>query len=208
MNRAIVLAAFLPVLLAGCPLPQPLPDYPAGTVTPPRILMDPLTLAQSMIQVPAGCGTAPSYPLAAKLIDDNTSETVTARWFVDYDHQNSERCAPAKPEDVITGPGDQASNPTRRDVPPYRFAPYDHDPVLGGTIRSGPGVVHVVELVVSNRFDASADDVALCTGDVPDDLFPYRMPAVDGGTHFETQIYRWVFVNVPESDAVKCPAPP
>ena len=206
MNRALVAGASLLVLLAACPLPQPLPDYPAGTVTPPRILMDALMQPASVTQVPASCtGAAPSYDLSAVLVDDNTSETVTARWFVDYDQTNSERCAPAKPEDVITGPGDSASDPTRRAVPPYHFAPYDHDPVVGGTDREGPGVVHVLELVVSNRFDASSDDVALCTSEVAAGVYPYRMPATQGGTRFETQVYRWVFVNVPESPSVPCP---
>jgi hypothetical protein len=205
VNRALVAGASLLVLLAACPLPQPLPDYPAGTVTPPRILMDPLMQPSSVTQVPASCtGAAPSYDLSAVLVDDNTSETVTARWFVDYDHANSERCTPARPEDVITGPGDQATNPTHRQVPAYHFAPYDHEAVLGGTDRAGPGVVHVVELVVSNRFDSSTDVQGLCTADVAADKFPYRMPASEGGTHFETQVYRWVFVQV-SSATVLCP---
>ncbi len=206
MNRALVAGVALLVLLAGCPLPQPLSDYPAGTVTPPRILMDPLAQGESAVRVPAGCtGTPPSYDLTAQLVDDNTSETVTARWFVDYDRENSARCAPASPEEVITGPGDQAKDPTRRTVAPYHFAPYDHDPVLGGTDPSAPGVIHVVELVVSNRFDPSVDDVSLCTPDVAADTSPFRMPASQGGVHFETQTYRWVFVNVPPSAAVACP---
>lgn len=206
MNRALVAAVSLLLVLAGCPLPQPLPNYPAGTVTPPRILMDPLAQAQSFIPVPAGCtGTAPSYGLAAQLVDDNTSETVTARWFVDYDRSNSARCAPAVPENVITGPGDQAKDPTHRSVPAYLFAPYDHEPVLGGTDPSGLGVIHVVELVVSNRFDANVDQVSLCTPDVPATIYPFRMPASQGGVHFETQTYRWVFVNMPPSDALPCP---
>ncbi len=206
MNRALVAAVALLVLLAGCPLPQPLSDYPAGTVTPPRILMDPLVQAQSAVRVPAGCtGTAPAYDLGAELVDDNTSETVTARWFVDYDRQNSARCAPAIPDENITGPGDQAKDPTRRTVAPYHFAPYDHDPVLGGADPTAAGVVHVVELVVSNRFDASVDEVSLCTPTVAADTYPFRMPASEGGVHFETQTYRWVFVNVPPSADVACP---
>jgi len=206
VNRALVTGAALLTLLAACPLPQPLPSYPAGTVTPPRILMDPLMQPQSAILVPSSCtGTAPAYDLQAQLVDANTTETVTARWFVDYDQRNSARCAPAKPEDVITGPGDQAADPTRRDVPPYHFAPYDHDPVLGGPDPSGPGAIHVLELVVSNRFDATDDDVGLCTSAVPAQTFPFRTPASQGGVHFETQVYRWVFVNVPASASVPCP---
>jgi hypothetical protein len=35
IRRALTL--FAAAALAGCPLPQPLPDYPPGTITPPRI---------------------------------------------------------------------------------------------------------------------------------------------------------------------------
>ncbi len=43
MTRTRTIAAALAALgLAGCPIPQPLPDYPAGTITPPRILVDEL----------------------------------------------------------------------------------------------------------------------------------------------------------------------
>lgn len=203
MNRALVAGASLLALLAGCPLPQPLPSYPAGTVTPPRILMDPLMQSQSTIRVPAACSTAPAYDLAAELVDDNTSETVTVRWFVDYDRTNQTLCVPAQ-EDVLTGPGDQAPDPTRRTAPPFHFAPYSRFPVVGGTDPEAPGIVHVVELAVSNRFDTTTDDQALCTGAVPAGTFPFRMPASQGGSHFETQTYRWIFVNVSDP-GVPCP---
>jgi hypothetical protein len=205
VNRALAAGVALLLLLAGCPLPQPLPSYPAGTVTPPRILMDALSEPQSVIQVPSGCSNAPSRDLQAELVDANTSETVTVRWFVDYDRESNARCVTAVPEEVLTGPGDQASNPTHRQVSPYHFVPYDHDAVLGGPDKTAPGVVHVVELVVSNRFDSNDDQVALCTKDVPEDVFPFRMPATQGSVHFETQTYRWVFVNVPESPTLPCP---
>jgi hypothetical protein len=206
MNRIVPAAAAL-ALLAGCPLPQPLADYPAGTVTPPRILMDQLTPREAVIRVPAGCtGAAPSWDLHASLVDTNVDEAVTARWFVDYDPTNSARCAPAVPQSVIEGPGQQAQDPTHRAVPAYRFAPYDHSAVLGGgASASAPGVVHVVELVVSNRFDAAADDMALC---VPGSTAPFafRTAARDGTVQFETQTYRWVFVSEPASVAgVPCP---
>jgi hypothetical protein len=175
-------------------------------VTPPRILMDSLMQPRSPTLVPSSCtATAPAYDLQAALVDANTGEPITARWFVDYDQQNSARCPPAKPEDVITGPGDQAADPTRRTVPPYHFAPYDHDPVLGGPDPAAPGVIHVVELVVSNQFDAASDLVSLCTPAIPTTTFPFRTPASQDGVHFETQVYRWVFVNVPASASVPCP---
>ena len=47
-------------LLAGCPLPQPLPDYPEGQpITPPRIVVDDtfrtVAYPESVVRVPAGC---------------------------------------------------------------------------------------------------------------------------------------------------------
>ncbi len=204
MNRAPVTALALLTLLAGCPLPQPLASYPSGTVTPPRILMDSIVHPEGLVQVPAGCTTAPSWDLSATLLDNDTTETVTARWFVDYDRQNSARCVPAVPEAVIPPPEDGVDDPTRRAVSPYRFAPYDHAPAVGPvTSADAAGAVHLVELVVSNRFDTSLDLVTLCTTGA--ETYPFRTPAVEGSFQFETQVYRWVFVNVEASEAVPCP---
>ncbi|HUL60397.1 MAG TPA: hypothetical protein VLU43_14030, partial [Anaeromyxobacteraceae bacterium] len=62
-----------------------------------------------------------------------------------------------------------------------------------------PGIVHVVELVVSNAFDPAA---------VPgNSALPYRT-ALPG---FETQVYRWTFLLVnatltpPSTYEVVCP---
>ncbi len=207
MNRASIALAAL-ALLTGCPLPQPLADYPAGSVTPPRILMDQLDPRETVIRVPADCPTAPSWPLAAVLVDTNTDETVTARWFVDYDRRNSARCRFEESED-IPGPGDEVEDPTRREVTPFDFRPYDYPAVLGGGADPrGTGVVHVVELVVSNRFDPEADDAGLCASDVPPERFPFRTADQDGTVQFETQTHRWVFVSEPETGAVPCPTSP
>ncbi len=202
----IVPALALAGLLTGCPLPQPLAEYPKGTVTPPRILMDDIVHGETIIHVPAGCtGAKPSYDLAASLVDNDTTEAVTARWFVDYDRYNSARCVEAIAQAVLPGPGDEAADPTHRTVPPYRFVPYDHPAYAGATADpTGPGVVHVVELVVSNRFDVSADTNTLCVPGATGAL-PYRTPAHDGDVQFETQTYRWVFVSqAPDAD-VSCP---
>jgi hypothetical protein len=205
VNRAPIVALSLLTLLSGCPLPQPLASYPSGTVTPPRILMDSIGHPDTINQVPAACtGSFPSYDLSATLVDNDTTEAITARWFVDYDQHNSARCVPAVPETVIPAPPDGASDPTRRQVSAYRFVPYDHLPTVGpDSVADGAGAIHVVELVVSNRFDTSRDDVALCTADATG--FPYRTPATQGSFHFETQVYRWVFVNVAASDSLPCP---
>lgn len=202
---ALAAGAVLLLLLAGCPLPQPLADYPQGTVTPPRILMDSVSPTGTVVRVPAGCETPPTYDLRASLVDNDTSETVTVRWFVDYDPHNTARCTPVVPQEAIAGPGDEAEDPTLRAVSPYLFAPYDHTAALGQTDAAAAGSFHVVELVVSNGFDASADQIALCTPSLAAGTSPFRMPASEGGVLFETQTYRWVFVNVEQSADVKCP---
>ena len=204
MNRALAGGSAALLLLAACPLPQPLPEYPAGTVTPPRILMDGIAFPDTTNLVPSQCtGSPPDYPLTAQLVDPNTSESITARWFVDYDRQNSARCTPVTQE-VIPGPGDeQPGDPTRRSVHTYQFRPYDFPAVITGTDSLSPGTVHVVELVVSNNFDPTNDDSSLCTPGTA--VFPFRTPASSGGVNFETQTYRWVFVNVASSTAVPCP---
>lgn len=206
MRRSTVAAIATTVALAGCPLPQPLPSYPAGTVTPPRIVSASTTSGvESIVTVPANCLTPPSYSLDAKIFYQE-SVTVEARWFVDYrtDSQdrstvrNTIRAVPPDPNPLIL----------ERQVPTFTFSPYGFNPAaeLAGTFASptAPGVVHVVELVVSNGFASPPGDA----------LEPNRTPGTtaDGGT-FEIQTYRWMFVNVPESTGctagepgcVKCP---
>lgn len=204
MNRALAGGSAALFLLAACPLPQPLPEYPAGTVTPPRIHMDSVAYPDTTNLVPSECtGNLPDYPLNAELVDPNTSESISVRWFVDYDRQNSARCAPVTQE-VIPGPGDQEpGDPTRREVRTYHFRPYDFPAVVTGTDPLSPGTVHVVDLVVSNSFDPANDDSSLCTPGTA--VFPFRTPASSGGVNFETQTYRWVFVNVAPSATVPCP---
>jgi hypothetical protein len=199
VNRHPIAAAALLLLLAACPLPQTLPDYAKGTVTPPRIVMDGMTYSETIIQVPAACAataTAPSgptYPLDATLIDNDTSEKVTARWFVDYQATSSARCFYAQ-QSVIAAPSDTS---TERAVPTFTFVPYDFAPTLGDhSSYDEAGIIHVVELVVSNQFD-TASDTASAT-------LPYRTPAYVDGVQFETQTFRWVFVTVPQSASVVC----
>jgi hypothetical protein len=186
MTRRTLLA-LAAAALAGCPLPQPLPDYPPGTITPPRIIAASATRpAESIIPVPAGCAEEPVYPLDAR-IHYQEAVAVEARWFVDYKNdvasrfniQNATREVPPDPDPTVL----------ERDVPTFTFSPYDYPPPaelgLGGTPWSSPGVVHVVELVVSNGFDPN-----------PEALDPNRTPAVNGLLRFEVETFRWVFVNV------------
>ncbi|ACL65564.1 conserved hypothetical protein [Anaeromyxobacter dehalogenans 2CP-1] len=189
MNRPLLPAALgaLALALAGCPLPQPLPDYPkGGTITPPRILADGITVngvaaaGVPLVTVPADCaGAEPRYELAAQLLDSNTLEQVEVRWFVDY--QPTQGGASWVRQESVPASADQTV--LTRDPSPFTFLPYQHAPRTAGA-------VHVVELVVSNNFFAPADEAAL----------PNRSAA----SGFETQVYRWTFLLVPGTDG--CPA--
>ncbi len=200
--RRIPLAAIATALaLAGCPLPQPLPTYPAGTVTPPRILSASASGgSQSLVPVPAGCATPPTYFLDARIFYQE-SVTIEARWFVDYRKDIASRYAYQTRGEVPPNPDALV---LERQVPQYEFKPYDFPPGTELGISSGPwpwsapGIVHVVELVVSNGFDNS-------TSPLPPE--PNRTPATtaDGTSQFEIQTYRWVFVNVPEDATATCP---
>jgi hypothetical protein len=200
-----VIALSLAAVLAGCPIPQPLPDYPAGTITPPRILVDELVGdGKPIIFVPSGCTTTqPSYHLSARVVDTNTIETIDTRWFVNYDAGNSQD-AMYELRDAVPPNAD----PTilTRDVPPrvsgvpqyFLFKPYDFGPAqgapdVGHSAKPYPdtGILRVVELVVSNGFDPAQATSVL----------PNRAPAPG----FETQVFRWVFLSVPESASVRCP---
>lgn len=203
MRSGALAAVAASAALAGCPIPQPLPDYPAGTVTPPRIVMDQIAQRDTVVRVPTNCtSTAPTYDLAATLIDVNTIEVVRARWFINYDPSDSSRFTPIQQVDI---PGVDANPPvTTRSVPVFTFRPYDGFPTIGGTgggSGRNVGAVHVVELVVSNGFDPDASG--------PPAVLPNRTPLVG----FETQGYRWMFLTVAESPGcslgdpgcVRCP---
>ncbi len=204
MRRSSVAAVAIALALAGCPLPQPLPTYPAGTITPPRILAATTTSGvQSITLVPANCaGTPPAYPLDATIFYQE-SIAIEARWFVDYRTdqpnryviQNPDRQVPPNPNPAILD----------RPVPTFTFRPYGY-PAPSELIPAGsptpspsaPGVVHVVELVVSNGFASPPADAAQ----------PNRTPGTtaDGTSQFEIQTYRWTFVTVPEDPTATCTA--
>ncbi len=200
MRRAALAAAGLSLALAGCPIPQPLPDYPAGTVTPPRILADEIvgaTDGNPMIFVPAGCATTePSYPLAASVSDTNTIESIEARWFVNYDPRYQPNFTIIQRSTIL--PNANTSDLTRP-VPTYTFLPYQFGPSPGAPSVGhnapfpDPGILRVVELVVSNGFDPTSITTA--------SELPNRKPK----STFETQVFRWVFLSVPESAGVRCP---
>jgi hypothetical protein len=194
-------AALTAALLVGCPLPQPLPDYPAGQpVTPPRIVVDDsfglVTLPETVVRVPAACSTRPTYVLDAQL-RDSTGLPVVARWFVNYD-PTTQPGSMWEMESTITE--FVANDPTLRDIPEFGFPPYDYDSLPSGP-GSAVGALHVVDLVVSNGFH----------GGGPEEPVPNRSPAAER----EVQLYRWVFLNVAASapgctdpGCVPCPEPP
>lgn len=183
---ALPLAAAGALLLAGCPLPQNLPDYPStGTITPPRIQSDTVAPPGTVIAMnPACTGAAPSYTLSATLVDDNTLENVEVRWFLDYDPASTSSNTPRRPPEIIGAPQDGIT--FTRVVTPFVYRPYDFDATRAA------GELHVVELVVSNNF---APEPVPPAAPLPR---PYRTPCgptvcPGGSKQFETQVYRWVF---------------
>lgn len=172
-------ALALSALLSGCPLPQALPEFPStGAITPPRIVSETATPLDTIIEVAPNCLTSPTFTLSASLVYENTIDNVEARWFVDYLPGNLQREAPRRPPEVIQ-PVDDLT--TVRAVTPWDFRPYDFD--ANGQASRDEGDLHVVELVVSNRFQAGAG-----TGPRP-----YRSTEAN----FATQVQRWVFHYVP-----------
>ncbi len=207
MNRLRLAALGLALLaLAGCPIPQPLPEYPPGQpITPPRIIVDDtvhqVLPSDTVVRVPAGCSIPPVFSLQAMLRHDNTTEGVSARWFVNYDPTSQARSSYLASDDI---PPPDTTDQTLRTVPPRPFRPYDFPPMLGtgGASSQSPGAVNVVELVVSNGFDPAYDQPP------PSVSLPYRKPKLN----FEVQLYRWVFVTTPPdpdtctaSTCLKCP---
>jgi hypothetical protein len=183
------------VLLAGCPLPQTLPEYPAGgPIAPPRIQSDAATPPDTVLEVAPDCAASPVFVLASSLVDENTLEKVEARWFVDYLPGNQAREAPRVPPELIEGPQDGVN--TVRTVTPWSFQPYAFDPAGGEQAFRDGGGLHVVELVVSNGF---APEPASGQPSLPR---PWRTPL----DQFETQVFRWVFHYVP-GGACGYPAP-
>jgi hypothetical protein len=204
------LALLLSAGLAGCPLPQPLPEYPTnGIITPPRIQSDQVTPGDTVVLVDASCSTDPTaqvFVLSASLVDENTFEQVEARWFIDYDPQRI-TMVPVK-DQFIPGPSDGVS--VERSLDSFYFAPYMSDPAdpsippessPGQNYRDGGGI-HVVELVVSNNFAPEPVPPA------PPNPKPYRTPLKTETQTFETQVYRWVFHYVPAgTSGARCSYP-
>ena len=184
MTRPRLAAAAL-LVVAACPLPQPLPSVPTGSVTPPRIVegvswpspaSPALTTAGTTATFEPGCpaGKETIFTITATVADDNFTELVEYRWFVDYDVSPPFRYTP-----LASGPLDAPSGEpfTLRPLPALQFQPQPYG-----------NAVHVLELVVSNGF-------AVCP---PDPLqpqpLPCRTPQTTSQNTYEVQSHKWVFV--------------
>ncbi len=181
-SRVLVLGgvvASVAVGLAACPLPQPLASVShidgGTTKTPPRVEVASVVPGDALVRISPSCSTPPVFSLAVSLVDDDTTEVVSARWFVDYATDQASS-APQFSEDV---PGPEDPTLTTRALTPFRFRPYDY----GAPAALG---VHVVELVVSNGF------YPLFTDGLP-------LPNRTAEPGFETQVFRWAFQYDPAS---------
>jgi hypothetical protein len=162
---ALALCGSLVATLAGCPLPQPVPEIEGNiSITPPRILTDSVRPTDSVVLVGTSCAPEAFVPFGGTIDDPDLDEAVEARWFVDYAadapgvHQNDFPIAPPDGTD------------TRRALSDFRFFPARFAPVP-----------HVIELVVSNGFFP----IGLDPAGSPQ---PNRTPQ----TGFETQVFRWL----------------
>jgi hypothetical protein len=188
-RRLLPAALGAAALLAGCPLPQPLPNVPTEAVTPPRIMMDAIVPSDTIVHLPAGCTTPPSVLLQAS-VENPTEFPGEARWFVDYDPTDPNRIH-WKQHRTIQPTTSQSGSLAPQDVGPFDFVT-----APGETA----GTVHVIELVVSNGFDPAL--AANGSGDPGEGAVP---PYKGTQPNFESQTYRWVFLLVPQSATAQCP---
>lgn len=188
--------AALGALLAGCPIPQTLPDYPStGAIAPPRLRSDLTTPGETVIEVAPDCAAPPTFTLTASAAYDDTTKPFEARWFVDY---RADRPSQARDQSREPIPAPENGVDVIRPITPWGFQPYAYDPGADEpahqAFRDGGGL-HVVELVVSNGF--------------ADDPGPPERPWRSAAPNFETQVHRWVFHYVPSGAGGACgfPAP-
>jgi hypothetical protein len=191
------LALLVGVALAGCPLPQTLPEYPTTTPYPsPRIIAELAHPYLSLVRVGPSCaGGHAAFTLSATVGWENVTDPVDVRWFVDYDPNSTALKIPVSNERLV-GTGDVAIG-SLRPVKAWVFDPYASD-LPGGSPADqqafrDAGGLHVVELVVSNNFAPE-----------PASPYPNRTPA-SSPRQFETQVYRWVFQYVPTGGSCSYP---
>jgi hypothetical protein len=174
--RGLLAAAAL-LVLAACPLPQPLPTVggtDGTTVAPPIILPDSATPADAVVLLRPDCPAGAVVSFSAAIEDPNLEDVVEARWFVDYSPQS-----PGVAAGEFPPPAGDGQDP-RRALQPFLFEPAQY--AVGAASR-------IVEVVVSNGF------------------YPINTPGLSqpnrtAQPQFETQVFRWFVVFDP---AGTCP---
>jgi transcriptional regulator with GAF, ATPase, and Fis domain len=178
-REALAALAAAAVALAACPLPQPVAsvrrENGGATTTPPRVDTSSVVPGETLVRVSTACPDPPTFHVRANVIDDDTTELVSVRWFVDY-APDALGSRPMFSEEV---PGSEDGREPQGPTPPPL--------TLGAPFDTAAGTAHVLELVVSNGF------YALYTDGLP---LPNRTPQPG----FETQVFRWVFQFDPASD--------
>jgi hypothetical protein len=174
-TRAVALAAAV-AALAGCPIPQPIPgvgDVSGTPVTPPRIVTESAQprLPLTTYGPPSACPGGASFLVDASVIDENSTEPVEVRWFVDYDPTSQLRRAPLQLE-TLSAP---TVEPLYLRLPAaFAFHPSDFD-VPGERI-------HVVEMAISNGFLPVGAPVP-----------PGSLPNLTAAPGYAVQVFRWTF---------------
>jgi hypothetical protein len=174
--RSAALAVAAAATLAGCPIPQPIPgvgDVSGTPITPPRIVTESARprLPLTAYGPPSACPGGATFLVDADVIDENSTEPVEVRWFVDYDPANQARRTPLQVE-TLSAP---TVEPVYLRFPAaFAFHPSDFD--------APADRVHVVEMAISNGF--------LPVGaPVPPGSFP-NLTAAPG---YAVQVFRWTF---------------
>lgn len=165
-------------LLAGCPIPQPLAEVSktaGGTVTPPRIVVEAAAAGtvgtlDGVVPYDPACTGTPHFTVRVAVIDENTEEVASFRWFEDYQQ---------------TGPTANPIYVGTESLPPPTVQPLNRRPVPDLSYWPSPGTSpatgtpsHLLELVVSNGFGPLTDPPV------------NRAPA----SGYEVQVFRWLFV--------------
>jgi hypothetical protein len=170
VSATLALCAPLAAMLAGCPLPQPVPEIEGNiSVTPPRILTESVRPADGVVRVGTDCLPGAFVPFGGTIDDADLDEAVEARWFVDY----ATDAPGVQQNDFPVAPPDGTD--TRRALSDFRFFPARFAPVP-----------HVIELVVSNGFFPIGLDPAGSS-----------QPNRTAQSGFETQVFRWVVLYEP-----------
>ena len=191
MARRLLLAAGAAALgaalvLGGCPLPQPLPEYASvdgGTLTSLRFRLETIQPSDPVVYVAKDCPDGARFRVSLSLDDPDPLERVEARWFVNYRAGTSTQL-PIRMDDVP--PADDPNDPSRRDipalgVPAFTFEVPRFDPASPGR---PPDVLELVACSVG--FVPYGQDP-------PGTPYPYRTPQLGYPT---AQVYRWVFQYV------------